>query len=707
MSKLVIVESPAKARTLSKILGSNYKIKASMGHIRDLPRSSLGINIEDNFKPTYTVLKDKRKIIKELTSSVDGVNTIYLATDPDREGEAISWHLVNAMKLNKKDDIPVHRVSFHEITPEAVKKAFKNPRTIDMNLVNAQQARRLLDRIVGYKLSPLLWKKVLKGLSAGRVQSAAVRIIVDREKEISDFNAVEYWVLEVELIKKLGLPDNVSFKALFYGMPDGTKVNISNKKDAAKIEGTLKKSSYSVKDIQTKEQRRVPSPPFTTSTMQQEAWWRLRFPAKKTMSIAQQLYEGINIGKEGSVGLITYMRTDSTYVTPGAIEETREYVRNKFGEDYVPSKARVFSKKIKFSQEAHEAIRPTKISRVPDNLKGALTRDQFKLYDLIWKRMVASQMSEARYDAVNVDIKADYSRTKDSYLLKASSSKVKFAGYTVVYATTKEDGEPDDSSVNLPDLAKGEDLKFIDIYSQQKFTEPPPRYNEATLIKALEQKGIGRPSTYAPIISTIQDREYVYKENGRFKPGNIGTIVNGILVEHFPNIVDLNFTAKIEDDLDRIASGKKEWISLLSDFYEPFAANLEKVGNNLEKVPIESKEICPVCGKPMVIKSGRFGRFLACSGYPDCKKTMPLINKTGVLCPDCGDTEKGELVERRNKKKQAFYGCSRYPECRFTIRQKPFNKPCPECGKLLIYSKNNLLKCTNCDFKGSPDSIGK
>jgi DNA topoisomerase-1 len=706
MSKLVIVESPAKARTLAKILGSGYKIKASMGHIRDLPKSSFGINIEDSFRPTYTILQDKKKLIKELIASAEDANTIYLATDPDREGEAISWHLVNAMKL-KKNDIPVYRVSFHEITPEAVKKAFKSPRDIDMNLVNAQQARRLLDRIVGYKLSPLLWRKVLKGLSAGRVQSAAVRIIVDREREISDFEAVEFWILEVELAKIVDKADSKSFKATFYGLPDGTKLNISNKQESLKIESDLKDSKYSVKNVQVKEQKRIPNPPFTTSTMQQEAWWRLRFTAKKTMSIAQQLYEGINIDKEGSVGLITYMRTDSTYVTPGAIEETREYIKNSFGEEYSPTKPRVFSKKNKFSQEAHEAIRPTKISRVPDKLKSELTRDQFKLYELIWKRMVASQMSEARLDAINVDINSSNSKTKNDYLLKASSSKIKFPGYMVVYSATKEDDENEISSVYLPSLSKGEALRFINIFIQQKFTEPPPRYNEATLIKALEQKGIGRPSTYAPIISTIQDREYVYKENGRFKPGNIGNIVNSILVEHFPNIVDLNFTAKIENDLDSIASGKKEWVSLLSDFYKPFESNLEKVGNKLEKVPIESKEICPQCGRPMVIKSGRFGRFLACSGYPECKKTMPLINKIGVPCPDCGATEKGELVERRNKKKQVFYGCSRYPECRFTIRQKPFSKPCPSCGKLLVYSKNNHLKCTNCDFKGSPDTVGK
>jgi DNA topoisomerase-1 len=706
MSKLVIVESPAKARTLSKILGSGYDIKASMGHIRDLPRSSFGINIEDSFKPTYTVLKDKKKIIKDLVSSANSAKTIYLATDPDREGEAISWHLVNAMKL-KKDNIPVHRVSFHEITPEAVKKAFKNPRDIDMNLVNAQQARRLLDRIVGYKLSPLLWRKVLKGLSAGRVQSAAVRIIVDRENEISSFNSVEYWTIEVELIKKTDISNNVSFKALFYGLPDGSKINIGNNEDALKIERDLRVSSYTVEDVQTREQKKIPSPPFTTSTMQQEAWWRLRFPAKKTMLIAQQLYEGINIGKEGSVGLITYMRTDSTYVTPGAVEETREYIKEKFGVAYLPQKARVFSKKSKFSQEAHEAIRPTRISRVPDNIKTDLTRDQIKLYDLIWKRMVASQMSEAKYDLVNVDIKSLNSTSKKSYLLKASSSKVKFPGYTVLYSATREDEDSDLTAVSLPDMSSNDKLNFIDLFSEQKFTEPPPRYNEATLIKAMEQKGIGRPSTYAPIISTIQEREYVYKEHGRFKPGKIGNIVNSILVENFPNIVDLNFTAEIENDLDRIASGNKEWISLLTDFYRPFESNLEKAGNKVEKVAIESKEICPECGKPMVIKSGRFGRFLACSGYPECKKTMPLINKTGVPCPECGGSENGELVERRNKKKQVFYGCSRYPACRFTIRQKPYDKPCPSCGKLLVYSKNNSVKCTNCDFKGSPDTIGK
>lgn len=703
MKRLVIVESPAKARTLTKILGPKYIIKASVGHIRDLPKTSFGINITEGFKPTYSILANKKKIIRELIKSANDVDTIYLATDPDREGEAISWHLKNAMKLDE-NKIPIHRVSFHEITPEAVKRAFKNPRSIDMNLVNAQQARRLLDRIVGYKLSPFLWKKVLKGLSAGRVQSAVVRIIVDREKEINAFISKEYWLLEVELKHDIQIPSNPSFMALFYGLTDGNKIEITDKTSAEKYSNILKECKYRVSNLLRKEQKRVPSPPFTTSTLQQEAWWKLKYPAVKTMSVAQKLYEGINIGS-GSVGLITYMRTDSTYVTPNFLDETREYIKNIYGDIFLPEKTRNFARKNKWSQEAHEAIRPTKISRTPESVKNNLTKEQYKLYELIWRRMIASQMSDAIFENTNVDIMANHKKSNDSYLLKASASVMKSPGFITIYSASKEENGINDISGNLPELSINDNLKFINIYSQQKYTEPAPRYNEATLIKVLEKKGIGRPSTYAPIISTIQEREYVFKENGRFKPGNIGNIVNNILIDYFPNIVDLNFTAKIEDDLDKIAIGEKEWDILLSDFYKPFENSLNNATASMEKVSIQSDEICSECGLPMVIKSGRFGKFLACSGYPDCTKTMRIINKVGVACPDCGIEFNGEMVERRNKKKQIFYGCSRYPECRFTIRQKPYNKQCPKCGSLLFSHKKNLLKCVKCDYTGHPDML--
>jgi DNA topoisomerase-1 len=696
-NRLVIVESPAKARTLNKILGRSYSVKASMGHVRDLPRASLGVDIDKGFIPKYIVPTEKKKIVGEIKKAASNASSIYLATDPDREGEAISWHLVQATKLDK-ENTPLQRVVFHEITKDAVQAAFQSPRPIDVNLVNAQQTRRILDRLVGYKLSPLLWRKVQRGLSAGRVQSVAVRMIVDREQEIQDFIPKEHWIIEVELAK----PEEkeASFKAKLFALADGTKLDIGNKDEAERVNADLENAEYKVASVVPKQLTRQPAPPFITSTLQQEAWQRLHFTAGRTMAIAQQLYEGLPLGKEGSVGLITYMRTDSTHVAHSAISEVREFIGEKYGVKFLPPKPRSFAKKAKWAQEAHEAIRPTKIYRQPEQIKLFLNPAQLKLYELIWKRMVTSQMSAALYDTTNVDIEASNSggeKQHRGYLLKASSSVVKFPGFIVVYSERRDEDDRGESLVSLPKLRTGDKLIYLGTFSEQCFTQPPPRYSEATLIKALEQKGIGRPSTYAPIISTIQERDYVNKANGKFHPTELGVIVSKILAEHFPKIVDPGFTAQMEEQLDEIARGKYEWITALQEFYPPFQDTLDKAWVNLEKINLTqtSEEICPNCGRPMVIKVGRFGKFLACSGYPDCKTTMPYVVKTGVACPQCGS----ELVKKISKKKKVFYGCSSYPECKFAVSRKPIAQPCPNCGKLLVQYRGDWAKCMTCQHK--------
>jgi DNA topoisomerase-1 len=713
-SKLVIVESPAKARTLNKILGRSYSVKASLGHVRDLPRASLGVDIDKGFIPQYVIPAKKKKIVGEIKKAASKANSIYLATDPDREGEAISWHLVQAARL-EKEDIPVQRVVFQEITKDAVQEAFQSPRSIDMNLVDAQQARRILDRLVGYKLSPLLWRKVQRGLSAGRVQSVAVRMIVDREREIQDFIPQEYWIMEVELAPPEG--KKVSFRARLFALADGTKLDIGSKDEAERVTAYLEKAEYAVKAVATKQVTRQPAPPFITSTLQQEAWQRLRFTAGRTMAIAQQLYEGLPLGKEGSVGLITYMRTDSTHVVASAISEVRKFINEQYGAKFLPPKARSFVKKAKWAQEAHEAIRPTKIYRQPEQLRPFLDPAQLKLYELIWKRMVASQMATALYDATNVEVEASNAAARKAtpksspnflgekqpqgYLLKASSSVVKFSGFMVVYSESRDEDERGEGSdfigVSLPKLRIGDKLIYLGIFPEQCFTQPPPRYTEATLIKALEQKGIGRPSTYAPILSTIQERDYVNKANGRFHPTELGITVNKILAEHFPKIVDPGFTAQMEEQLDEIARGKYEWIAALQEFYPPFQDTLDKAWINLEKVSLTqmSEETCPNCGRPMVIKVGRFGKFLACSGYPDCKTTMPYAVKTGVSCPQCGS----ELVKKVSKKKKVFYGCSNFPKCKFAVNRRPIAQPCPDCGNLLVQYGGDWAKCVACQHK--------
>ena len=694
-SKLVIVESPAKARTLNKILGRSYSVKASLGHVRDLPRSSLGVDIDKGFIPKYVIPAGKKKIVGEIKKVASKASSIYLATDPDREGEAISWHLVQAAKLDK-DDIPIQRIVFQEITKDAVQEAFQRPRSIDMNLVNAQQTRRVLDRLVGYKLSPLLWRKVQRGLSAGRVQSVAARMIVDREQEIQNFIPQEYWIIEIELAP----PEQkgANFKARLFALADGTKLDIGNKNETDRVIADLGQAEYTVKSIQTKQIARQPAPPFITSTLQQEAWQKLHYTARRTMAIAQQLYEGLPLGKEGSVGLITYMRTDSTNVATPAISEAREFIGEKYGTKFLPSKPRSFTKKAKWAQEAHEAIRPTKIYRQPDQLSPFLSPAQLKLYELIWKRMVASQMSAALYDTTNVEIEASNTENQpQGYLLKASSSVVKFPGFIAVYIESRDEDEQGESFVSLPELRIGDKLICLGIFPEQYFTQPPPRYTEATLIKALEQKGIGRPSTYAPILSTIQERDYVNKFDGKFRPTELGITVNKILTAHFPKIVDPGFTAQMEEQLDEIAQGEYEWIAALQEFYPPFQDMLDKAWINLEKVSMTqvSEETCPNCGRPMVIKFGRFGKFLACSGYPDCKTTMPYVVKIGVSCPRCG----GELVERVSKKKKVFYGCSKFPQCQFTVNRRPMAQPCPGCGNLLVQYRGDWARCVACQRK--------
>ncbi|HUV75142.1 MAG TPA: type I DNA topoisomerase [Dehalococcoidales bacterium] len=690
MKNLVIVESPAKARTLGKILGKNYSLKASIGHIRDLPRGQLGVDIEKGFTPKYVVPRTKSKIVSELKQAVKNASAVYLATDPDREGEAIAWHL---SEITKSDKIPYHRVVFHEITEPAIKHAFKHPRSIDMQLVNAQQARRVLDRLVGYKISPLLWKKVRRGLSAGRVQSVAVKIIVDREREIQKFVPVEYWTIEAELTKKA---ETKTFRAVLVGPVGGGKLNIPDQPAATKIRDELESADYNVLKVSTKKVNRPPAPPFITSTLQQEAWRKLHFTAKQTMAIAQQLYEGLPIGNEGSIGLITYMRTDSTRVAHSAVAEAREFIISKYGSQFVPAQARSFTRRVKGAQEAHEAIRPTKIWREPALIKPYLTSTQLKIYELIWKRMVASQMANAIFENTAVDIKAEC--PKYSYLLRASSSVSKFPGFIILYSEGKDEAE-EEGKGPLPLLAKGDELKLLGLFPEQHYTQPPSRFTEATLIKMLEQWGIGRPSTYAPTLSTIQEREYVTKDRGSFQPTELGIVVNDLLSQYFADIVDINFTARMEGELDGIVSENKDWVSVIQNFYIPFDKDLQHATQLAEKVQLAVElveETCPKCGKPLAIKVGRFGKFLACSGYPECKFTKSFQVKIGVNCPQCGS----ELVERMSKKKRIFYGCSNYPNCQFATNFRPLPQPCPKCGALLTQYGKKWAKCTKCDYKG-------
>ena len=655
---LVIVESPAKSKTINKILGKRFTVASSMGHMVDLPKNKMGVDVENNFEPQYIVIPERRKYLAKLKKDARHKDEIFLAPDPDREGEAISWHLKNELGKNKK----VYRVSFDEITEKAVKEAFKHPRDIDMNLVRAQQARRILDRLVGYSISPILWVKVTKGLSAGRVQSVAVRIVVEREIEIRNFVPKEYWELEA-ILKKKGEVDttkNPPFTAKLEKYED-KKIELTNKKGTEDIIKHLKKSDFIVKDIKESTKRRKPLAPFTTSKLQQEAFNKLRFPVNRTMRIAQQLYEGLTLGDEGQVGLITYMRTDSVKVSKDGQDESKSYILSKFGKRYYPDTPNVYKSK-KSAQEAHECIRPTLPLREPDSLKHYLKPEQLKLYELIWNRFISSQMKEALFATINVSIVAD------KCLFKASGSSLEFDGFLVLYREEKEE----DKGNKIPKVEKEEVLDLVKLLPSQHFTKAPPRYSDASLVKALEEKGVGRPSTYAPTIWTIIARNYVKRISGYLYPTELGEAVTELLVKHFPKVMDVKFTAKLEDELDGIEQGEVEWVMVLKSFYSPFMHSVEHAKVNMKSIKregIKTDEICPTCARPMIIKWGRRGRFMSCSGFPKCRFAKSITS--GVKCPQEGCT--GELVERRSKR-GPFYGCTSFPKCTFTTRRLPKEK---------------------------------
>jgi len=694
--KLVIVESPTKAKTVGRFLGKGYQVRASVGHVRDLLRSQLSVDVENSFTPKYRIPNEKRPLVKELKALAKNSAEVYLATDPDREGEAIAWHLMEATEL---DPTITRRVAFHEITKTAIEEAFRNPREVDMNLVNAQQARRILDRLVGYMLSPLLWAKVRSRLSAGRVQSVALRLVAEREREITAFQPAEYWSIEADLAKLQN--GDQTFRAKLAKVDDQDPA-LANQADAETLAEDLRKAAFLVARVRKGERRRNPSAPFTTSTLQQEASRKLGFSPKKTMAIAQQLYEGVEIDSMGMTGLITYMRTDSPQVAESAQQEARTYIAEKFGADFLPSETPQYRSKSRSAQEAHEAIRPTSVARHPKSLEEYLSRDQNRLYSLIWQRFVASQMAPAVFDTVQIDVEAKGSHT---YLLRASGATMRFQGFLVVYEEARdEDQAEDETQVSLPSLVEGEALRLMGLHPDQHFTQPPPRYTEAALIRALEEFGIGRPSTYAPILSTIQARGYVVREEKRLSPTEIGFTVNDMLVKYFPDVINTGFTATMEEELDEIAEGAHDWTSTLREFYEPFCKDLRHAEEEIPKVS-DAPELlgrnCPTCGNPLVIRYGRFGKFIGCSTFPVCRYVEPWLEKTGVLCPKDG----GELVERKTRKGRTFYACSNYPACDFTSWKKPLAIPCPACHGLLVVANRQTAQCTQCQEKFPLDSI--
>ncbi len=687
VKNLVIVESPAKAKTISKYLGQKYKVKASMGHVIDLPKSQMGISIEEGFKPKYITIRGKGDVLAELKKEAKKVENVYLAADPDREGEAISWHLSRALQVDENKKC---RVEFNEITKEAVKEAFESPREIDFKLVNAQQARRILDRLVGYKISPILWKKVRKGLSAGRVQSVALKMICEREEEIRNFEPVEYWSLIANLNK-----EGSSFEAKLQKL-QGEKVEIPNKEKMDEILSHLEGKDYRVEKVVEKERKKNPSPPFITSTLQQEAYKKLNFSARRTMRVAQQLYEGVNIKKEGLVGLITYLRTDSTRVSQSALMEAKELIIDEYGKEYFPGKIREY-KSNKKAQDAHEAIRPTRPKLTPDYIKSELDDDQYKLYKLIWERFVASQMSPAIMDTVSADIQAG------DATFRANGNKMKFMGFMVLYSEEKKEKDK-----ILPPLIENESLSLDELLPKQHFTQPPPRYTEASLVKTLEQEGVGRPSTYAPIIETIQSKGYVVKEERNFAPTELGEIVLKQLLQFFSEVIDVEFTAEMERKLDQVEEGSEDWKNLLNEFYESFKEKVEVAEQEMSEIELEEEEtdvICDKCGKNMVIKHGRFGKFLACPDFPDCKNTKSIVKELNVECPQCG----GKIVERKSKKGRKFYGCNNYPDCEFVVWNKPVeDKNCPDCNTFLVQKgrKNKYYQCSNekCEYTEQIDT---
>lgn len=679
---LVIVESPSKAKTIEKYLGSTYKVVASLGHVRDLPKSQMGVDVENHFEPKYISIRGKGDVIKGLRKEAKASKKVYLASDPDREGEAIAWHLSHLLDLDIEDD---NRVVFNEITKDAVKDAFKTPRSIDMNLVDAQQARRILDRLVGYSISPVLWKKVKKGLSAGRVQSIALDLIIKREKEIEAFVPEEYWTLDTEFNK-----DKTKFKANFYGL-NGKKAPLPDNDAVQAVLAKLDQDGdFDISNVVRKERKRQPQPPFTTSTMQQTANTQLNFRTRKTMMAAQQLYEGINLGgKEGTVGLITYMRTDSTRISDIAKHDASKFIHEEFGEDFAAIKPREV-KNQEGAQDAHEAIRPSSVFRTPASIKDKLTNDQFKLYSLIWSRFVASQMTPEVLDTMTVTIE------QNGVTFRANGSKTKFAGFTKAYPSAKEKDNV------LPDIEIDDTVTLSSTNPDQHFTQPPARYSEAALIKALEENGVGRPSTYAPTLDTIQRRNYVKLEARRFEPTEIGMIVEDVIKDFFPDIIDIKFTAKVEEELDNVEVGNEEWVKVIEDFFGPFAKEVQEAEENLEKITIKDEPAgfnCEICGAPMVVKLGRYGKFFACSRFPDCRNTKAVVKEIGMMCPTCGI---GQVVERKSRRNRVFYGCSRYPECEFTSWDKPLARNCPHDNHFLVEKKvkgGKQVVCPNGDYE--------
>jgi DNA topoisomerase I len=750
---LVVVESAAKAKTIEKFLGRDYVVRASYGHVRDLPDNVLGVDTDHDFEPTYVVSPEKKDVVKRLKDEAKGAEAVYLATDPDREGEAIAWHLVDALGLQNRPNQPVHRIEFHEITRDAILRAVQHPRQIDAQRVDAQQARRVLDRLVGFKVSQLLWKKVRRGLSAGRVQSVAVRIVVDRERERDAFVPVEYWSVEADLRKRM--PGTPVFRAALTEQ-DGKKVDrfdVKNEEQAQAIVRDLHGAGWAVREVKKSERQRSPAPPFTTSTLQQDASRKLGFTARQTMALAQQLYEGLPLGGGESTGLITYMRTDSVTVAETAIAEVRQTIQNRYGKEYVPAAPRIHRTRSRMAQEAHEAIRPTSSERTPEHVRPFLERagkderdgrNLFRLYTLIWQRFVASQMASAIFDQTTADI--DAARDGGSrYTFRATGSVPRFLGFLSVYREGKDDGDAadEDGQPRLPELAAGERLDLLKLLPEQHFTQPPPRFTEATLVKALEEHGIGRPSTYAPILSTIRDRGYVEMEERRFKPTDLGYLVNDLLVGAFKDIVDVQFTAGMEEKLDDIAQGELPWVPMMREFYDPFAETLDRAQRELQHVnqraeitdqscekcgkpmaiklgrfgrflsctgypdcknarplnaddtpPEPTDEVCENCGKPMLIKTGRYGKFLSCSDYPDCKTSRPILVKLGLTCPKCGE---GDLVEKKGRTGRPFYGCARYPACDWVTWARPLSEPCETCGGIRIPLSADKIHCMGCD----------
>ena len=667
--KLVIVESPAKARTIGKFLGRGYKVEASHGHVRDLPKSQTGVDVDNNFEPKYITIRGRGDILDKIRKEAKNATKIYLATDPDREGEAISWHLANVLKIPHDAQC---RVEFHEITNKAVKSAIKSSRAIDYNLVDAQQARRVLDRLVGYKISPLLWAKVRKGLSAGRVQSVATAIICEREREIESFVPEEYWLFGAQFSV-----DGLRFKARFHA-ENGEKVELTSQEQTEAILKKVEKADFRITSVKYGERRKYPAAPFTTSNLQQEASRKLGFTTQKTMQIAQQLYEGVDLEGVGTQGLVTYIRTDSTRVSDEIIVDVRERIQDQYGANYLPEQPNVYKSR-KSAQDAHEAIRPTDLTYRPEAIKQSLSRDQMRLYKLIYNRFIASQMTPAIYDTMAAEVEGG------DVTFRFNGQKMRFPGFTAVYEEVLDDAQTEEDQA-LPDLKEGMAVKLIDVQTEQKFTQPPPRYTEASLVRVLEEKGIGRPSTYAPTITTIMARGYISRENKRLHPTELGLVVNDLMQKHFPDIVDIAFTAEMENDLDRVEEGQVDWHSIIADFYGPFKISLDKAETAIEKISIEDQVSdipCEKCGAMMVYKMGRYGKFLACPNFPNCRHTMALLTDIGVPCPECG----ARLLERISRKGRKFYGCERYPDCEFVSWDLPVTDKCPECGGRMVYKR--------------------